>query len=208
MLNILYLCCCIPIVTIGAATTALYYTTLKMAENKESYIWRDYWSAFKTNFRQSTILWIIMLVGLLILATNIVMAGGIGQTLGSIVAVVSIAVGCFAIVSGVYVFPILARFDNSIVNTMKNALIMSVRHLFATVVIALIRGLPLILGMVSIQVLINGIGVILLFFVSMLAYLESKIFIKVFVKYYPKTEDYDLLQKNTGGFTLWQSKQR
>ena len=42
ILNLIYILSCIPVITIGASTTALYYTTLKMAENKESYVWRDY----------------------------------------------------------------------------------------------------------------------------------------------------------------------
>ena len=41
ILNLIYILSCIPVITIGASTTALYYTTLKMAENKESYVWRD-----------------------------------------------------------------------------------------------------------------------------------------------------------------------
>lgn len=50
---------CIPIVTAGAATTALYYTVNKVIRNNRSYIGREFWHAFKTNFRQSTIVWLI-----------------------------------------------------------------------------------------------------------------------------------------------------
>ena len=37
-LNLLFIVCCIPVITIGAATTALYYVTLKMAKDEEGYI--------------------------------------------------------------------------------------------------------------------------------------------------------------------------
>ena len=53
---------CIPIVTAGAATTALYYTVNKVIRNNRSYIGREFWHAFKTNFRQSTIVWLILLL--------------------------------------------------------------------------------------------------------------------------------------------------
>ena len=62
---------CIPIVTAGAATTALYYTVNKVIRNNRSYIGREFWHAFKTNFRQSTIVWLILLLLYAIMALGI-----------------------------------------------------------------------------------------------------------------------------------------
>ena len=61
LLNILCILCCIPIVTAGASITALYYVTLKMARDEESYIIRSFFRSFKQNFKQSTLIWILML---------------------------------------------------------------------------------------------------------------------------------------------------
>lgn len=47
MLNVVFLICCLPIVTIGASLTALHYVTLKMARNEESYIIRSFFKSFK-----------------------------------------------------------------------------------------------------------------------------------------------------------------
>lgn len=60
-LNVLWFICCIPVVTAGAATTALYYVTLKMAKNEEGGITKSFFKAFKENFKQSTIVWLILL---------------------------------------------------------------------------------------------------------------------------------------------------
>ena len=60
MLNVVFLICCLPIVTIGASLTALHYVTLKMARNEESYIIRSFFKSFKQNFKQSTLIWILM----------------------------------------------------------------------------------------------------------------------------------------------------
>ena len=62
MLNVVCLICCLPIVTIGASLTALHYVTLKMARNEESYIIRSFFKSFKQNFKQATIINLIMLV--------------------------------------------------------------------------------------------------------------------------------------------------
>lgn len=186
ILNILYLICCIPIITIGAATTALYYNTLKMAENRESYVWKEFLRVFKENFRQATIIWLLLLAAVGVLFINVVFGGGLNAQLSSIVAIVSIVVGIFLIMTGVYVFPLLARFDNTVFGIIKVALLISIRHFPSTVVIVAVHGLPLLLAFVSLQAFIQGVGVVLLFSVSILAYIESKLFSKIFVRYYPK----------------------
>lgn len=62
VLTVLWLVCSLPVLTIGASTTALYYVTLKIAEGKEGYLCRHFFTTFKENFRQSTLVWLIMLV--------------------------------------------------------------------------------------------------------------------------------------------------
>ena len=61
-LNTLWFICCLPIVTIGASTTALYYTSFKIAKDEGSFITTMFFRSFKQNFKQATIIWIIMLI--------------------------------------------------------------------------------------------------------------------------------------------------
>ena len=61
-LNLLWILFSIPIITIGASTTAAYQVGMKMVRDEEGYIGRGFWKAFKENFKQSTIVWIIMFV--------------------------------------------------------------------------------------------------------------------------------------------------
>lgn len=56
LLNILWLITSIPLLTIGASTTALYYVTLKCVRNEENYIVRSFFRSFRQNFRQATII--------------------------------------------------------------------------------------------------------------------------------------------------------
>ena len=66
-LNLLWILCSLPVFTIGASTTALYYVTLKMVQDEESNITAMFFRAFRENFRQATTLWLIMLgIGLLL----------------------------------------------------------------------------------------------------------------------------------------------
>lgn len=188
ILNFIYVLSCIPVITIGASTTALYYTTLKMAENNESYVWRDYWKAFKSNLKQATVIWLIVFAGWAVVALDFLIAGGLSMQLGTVVAIGVVVVAVFLGILGLYVFPLLARFDNTVVRTMKNAVMIAIRHLPSTILIALIHAAPLLVAFVSIEAFLKGFIVIMLFAASPLAYLESKLFVKVFRRYYPKTE--------------------
>ena len=60
ILNLCFVAGCIPVVTAGAAMTALYSVNLKMVRNEEAYIFSSYWRAFKENFRQSTVCWLLL----------------------------------------------------------------------------------------------------------------------------------------------------
>lgn len=62
VLNILWIITSIPIVTIGASTTAMYYVTLKLVRDEDGYTIRSYFRSFKENFKQATVIWLIMLV--------------------------------------------------------------------------------------------------------------------------------------------------
>ena len=73
-LNILWLVCSLPIVTIGASTTALFYVTLKMAEDRDDGLTRMFFKAFRENFKPATKLWLILLaVGSLLAADGFVL---------------------------------------------------------------------------------------------------------------------------------------
>ena len=63
-LNILTLICCIPVITAGAALTSMHYVALKIVRNEESYITRSlFLNPFKTNFRQATLIWLLLMRG-------------------------------------------------------------------------------------------------------------------------------------------------
>ena len=67
ILNVVFLICCIPVFTIGAATTALSYVTLKMKDGEEGYILKSFFKSFRQNFKQSTVIWLLMvLIGLVL----------------------------------------------------------------------------------------------------------------------------------------------
>ena len=70
LINILTMVCCIPIITAGAAFTAMHYMALKIVRDEECYITRGYFKSFRENFRQSTIIWLLLLLVAVILGMD------------------------------------------------------------------------------------------------------------------------------------------
>lgn len=189
-LNLIYIICCIPIITIGAATTALYYVTLKMAKDEESYITKSFFKSFKDNFKQATLIWLIFFVIIMISLTDLfVINGGSVAAIfnsSSVSNVVLVAIGMMGIIvifTLVYVFPLLAQFDNTIVNTIKNAFFISIRHLPYTVAM-------IVIGIIPWVIMYNFVAMYILVLVvfALVAYINSRFFNKIFVRYMPKEE--------------------
>ena len=70
LMNLLFILCCIPIVTIGPSFSAMYTCTLKMRKGNHIGTLKTFFRAFKQNFKQSFIVWIGTLVVSFILWTN------------------------------------------------------------------------------------------------------------------------------------------
>lgn len=177
-LNVLWLVTSLPIVTLGASTSALYYCTLKLAEDRHVELTRDFFHSFRQNLKEGSILSLIF-VGLgavLVIEGRLFWAmktTSVVWTLGTAVFVLVVLI--FAMVS-VYVFPLLARFDNTWKNMIRNAFVLSVRFLICTVVLLLIRAAVLYVAVsVFAPILFLGEGLVAL----LSSYLLKNVFVKV-----------------------------
>lgn len=192
LLNLVCLACCIPIVTAGASITALYYVTLKMVRNEESYIFKSFFKSFKQNFRQATIIHLIMVAAavLLYLDTNIVKV--MGEPMSQIMSVIFAVFTLVYAMILLYLYPILAKFYNSVKNTFTNAILMAIRHLPYTIIMLIICALPLLIFFVpSLQMQMTLILLLLLFGMAVIAYLNSFFLVKIFDKYIPENSEVD-----------------
>lgn len=139
-LNILWFICCLPVFTIGASTTALFYVSLKVAKDEEGSLTKSFFRSFKENFRQATVIWLILLaVGVLLGVDGYVFYhmrfDNALWTLGTAVFYVMLA--AYAIIL-MYIFPLLSRFNNTIRAMFKNAMMIGMRFLLCTALMALI----------------------------------------------------------------------
>lgn len=184
ILNLLVIMCSIPIVTAGAAITAMYYVTLKMARGEDPYIVKNFFKSFVQNFRQATVMWIgFLVVGVaLFFDWKILESMAIAGTLGKVVNGILIAIILIVLVAAIYVFPVLSRFDNTIKLTITNSLRMSIINIPRTVLMVLIHLIPFAMILISDAMT----PVVLMLGIPLVAYLCSMNFVKIFKPFEPE----------------------
>lgn len=144
ILNIITVLMCLPIITAGAALTAMHYVLLKMVRGEEGYIIKSFFRSFKREFRQATVLWILYVALAALMASNLVLVlQGTGRYpiwLPSSIVVVAVLELMFMI----YTFSMLSRFDNSIYQTLINAVTLTFSELPRSLEMAVITLVPLV----------------------------------------------------------------
>jgi len=134
-LSMLWFMCCIPVFTIGAATTALYYTVNKSIKNDRGYASSEYFSAFKSNFKQSTVIWLVFLVIYALLGFDYFAMkayADAGVEIGKMY-IAFLVFGVIVTMWGFYVFPYIARFENTTKNVLKNTLFIAISNIHWTI---------------------------------------------------------------------------
>lgn len=146
--SILWLVFSIPIITFGASTTAFYYTVHKSLRGNRGYVWNSFWGAFKSNFKQATKIWLVLLVLFVFLfADNQITFEFLkqGSSLGMLYYFFYLMM-FFEAVWAVYIFAYSARFENGWKATMKNAAIIAVVNLpWSFLVLVLLIGASLVI---------------------------------------------------------------
>ncbi|MFR1833932.1 MAG: YesL family protein [Lachnospiraceae bacterium] len=194
VLNILWIVTSIPIVTAGASTTALYYVTLKLVRDEDGYTIKSFFKSFKENFRQSTIIWLIMLTVGLILGFDLYFFMYM-QTepskLRTVMVTIFGSISLIYICILTYVFPLQSRFYNPIKRTLFNAFFMSVRHILQTLGILVMDAAVVVLMFLTFFAAPQFSVLFFLFGFPLIAFVNSFVFHGIFKKYMPKSDRED-----------------
>lgn len=182
LLSVVWSLLCIPIITIGPATTALYYATVKAIRRDRGYLFREFFKSFKQNFKRGTIAGVILTLVALFLGFDLVWSWMNMSAIenSSVLLGIFIALTVMFLCFSIYVFPILSRFEMTIKQLFKAAMFMAIKHLPSTVVMLAIIAICA-LGIFFIPILIFIIPAGATFIISLL--ME-----RIFKKYMPETQ--------------------
>ncbi len=200
-LNLIWFICCIPIFTIGASTTALYYTSLKIVRDEDRSLARMFFKSFRQNFCQSTILWLIMLAAGLLLASDgyIVYhlraaSTGAAAVMWTLMLALLIAAAVVYTIVLLFVFPLVASVSNTNWAMLKNSFLIGTRYLFCTILVFAVH-FAMFFAVVRVftPLIIFGEGLCAL----LSSYLMSNVLRAC--SYDPDTEDDDQADQDGGG---------
>lgn len=185
ILSLLYLVVCLPIITIGPASTALYYTVVKVIRRGRSYIFREFFRSFRLNFKRGAIVGVSLTLIFMLLVFDLIFAYGLAapdenRSQGSMILGLFIGLTVLAVAFSIYVFPILSRFDMTVKQLIKAAIYMSIRHIIFTI--------PMIL--------VNAAGILLVYLIFPLVFIVPSLTVlinsfmmeRIFKKYMPASE--------------------
>ena len=140
-LNLWFVLTSLPLITIGASATAMHYVLLRIYRDELEYsITKNYFRAFRENFRQATAIWIVYIVFGAVLFADLFFITNPGF-LKILVTIVSILL----VLSLSWIFVLQSRYANPVYATIRNAVVFSIMHPIDTVLMCALMLLPLLL---------------------------------------------------------------
>jgi len=192
ILSFLWIILSLPIITIGATTTAGYYVTTRRIADKDTYFIREFFKAFKREFIKSTLIWVPLLIAGVLVVANIFFlntdnpeAQLFSSTVTSIMVPLQFFILFEVIMISLNVFAIGSRFDMKGLTLFKTAFFMAHRHLLNTLILVAM----LVCGY-FITVLFFGM-IFALLFPGIYLLLSSLLLIRIFKKYRPEMDKSD-----------------
>lgn len=141
VLSLMWLVFCIPIITIGPASTAFYYTMVKVIRRERSYLLKEFFRSFKLNFAQGVVVTLIYALFAVVMVFDFNYAYQLteqGSKFGSVMYGVFMMLGIFILFTLVYIFPLLSRFTVTIKHLFKWAFYISIRQIGWTLLLAVL----------------------------------------------------------------------
>jgi uncharacterized membrane protein YesL len=178
LLNFLWLIFSIPIITIGASTTAAYYVCTKKNAGTDVYVLKGFLKSFKENFFVSTRLFVILALigGILWINFHALTQVDLGILQFPVRVALSLVFLQLIFVS-MYVFPIISRFNMTSIGALKSALQLSNGHLFLT-----ISNLVLF---ATVCIITIWIPFLFIFIPGIFVYFSAVLFVRIFRKHNP-----------------------
>lgn len=180
VISVLWLVCSIPVITLGAATTAAYYAMAKAVRHQAGTVISCFFSSFRQNFKQSVVLTTLWGLTLSVLLMEcIYLYSDPGVPLAAVYLFYFLAAAALA--CGMYLFPCLSRFSRGSLALIKLSAIVTFRHLTTTILLLVL----FFVGFLGIWLMPWGI----LVFPGIGIYLLTFLMEPVLLRYSPKPEE-------------------
>ena len=173
MLNALFLVCSLPLVTVGASLTAMIRVIQGIQADSEPGMAKGFFRSFRQNFRQATVVWLVLVILAAVMVYNFfLISANFTGTFALAMKVVMGAVTIVLLAAAGYIFPLIARYENTLKQHMLNALILAVAKLPRTLCILALNVLPFALAYFSMRAFLYSIAIWILGGFAILSWLD------------------------------------
>lgn len=144
--GLLWCVCSLPVITLGPASTALYYTTVKSVRHERGRITATFFGSFRRNFRVSVLSWLVLLLYILAGAANIYIFSGTESLRGSVIWYLSRIMLVPALFVCVWLFPFISRFENTAAGSLRFSCFLVLKNMGKTLVLSAELGAFVLVG--------------------------------------------------------------
>ena len=180
LLGVLWVVCSLPVFTIGASSAAFYYAYNKCVCQKTDYVLRTFFTGFKSNFKQATKIWLIVLGLAIIIIADYHLLSLMENTtvLVLIIQVALITVALLLTIWTLYLFPYISRFDSPNKTAMKNCALIAVANIPQSILLLIVFAIT--------SIVFICLPMLNLLVPALYMFCANKILEKVFRKYMPE----------------------
>lgn len=188
LLNLLWLLCCLPVFTVGAATAALHTVVQSYVAEEDNGVIKPFFKAFRANFKQSTRLFLPLLLLVVLLAVDVLflMQKATGAQL--LLWIPFLILGAIGSILIAYGFPLIARYENDLKTIISNAFLLFSLHFLPSVAVIALNVLPWALMLLEPDLFLRSILLWLPIGGSLISYISNMILLPIFKRYEPKPD--------------------
>jgi uncharacterized membrane protein YesL len=155
-LNFLWVVFSLPVITVGASTAAVFAVTRRMLDEEEGHIWPEFWKGFKDNLKMGIPMGLLTILAAWAVYLDFQLFSAAKEH-----SVVFLCIGIFAAYifsfSLLYVYPLMARYENTFLNTIKNSFRISMKFFLRSVLLIIAVAFEVAVLIFNMHTLIIGI---------------------------------------------------
>ena len=189
ILNVLTILCSIPLITVGAALTAHHKVMQNLVLDYEQPIFKSYFRAFAGNFKQATVLWLITAAFLAMMVADVLLVyfylDGLSIILYTLLGVISVV----ALGTACYTFALIARYNNTLKEHLRNGFVLAIGNLPKTVLMLLVCAAAVVLVLLALDPSFNILFLLATFGISLIVFVHTLLLKPVFLQLEQNSEE-------------------
>lgn len=189
LLNFLWILGCVPIFTIGVSTASMYQILIAWRNKKHESLLSAFWNAYKQNFKKGVPLFLAVALILLLAAADVLIIVTFLSDSPLLLKILMLLPFILTVPAMCYVFPLQAQFENSVINTLKNAWIMSGMYLATSLCVVAANLIPVIVLLLGTELFLRFVPIWICFGGSGIAALSIAFLHPVFLNYFPSEDE-------------------